>query len=258
MTFLMTFLMTWYFGRAFDDRHSRQKSTLVRRSENLMASPPRRGQCQQRRRPASCDMLPGPEIVYWVFGVSIYYSHFIVHICSYYITISGYPIWYPSFIVHFTHKYYGIPDFYITICSSGDPVFRSRKPHLWNANTLAPDLDQKNMARTSSDMVKIMGNSRKMEVYSIIAGQIIYKFLGFSGRSCLDLVTLALDQGRLAVHPWPGALWHRAGGSYVCGEPQGGMSQGQPLYITDRFYTRNEMKWVKHEYKNLEWQKHEY
>jgi hypothetical protein len=125
MTFLMTFLMTWYFGRAFDDRHSRQKSTLVRRSENLMASPPRRGQCQQRRRPASCDMLPGPEIVYWVFGVSIYYSHFIVHICSYYITISGYPIWYPSFIVHFTHKYYGIPDFISPFAHLGTQFFEA-------------------------------------------------------------------------------------------------------------------------------------
>jgi len=66
----------------------------------------------------------------------------------------------------------------------------------------APDLDQKNMARTSLDMVKIMGNSRKMEVYSIIAGQIIYKMWDFpAGRVWIWYLTLALDQGRLAVHP---------------------------------------------------------
>ena len=138
MTFLMTFLMTLYILAGLLTIDTVDNNPHFFDPKNLMVSPPRRGQCQQRRRRASCDMPPGPEIVYWVFGVSIYYSHFIVHILfilyHHIIPYQDIPFdifWYPSFIVHFTHKKTGYPRllYHHLLIPWGFPVFRGTGSH---------------------------------------------------------------------------------------------------------------------------------
>lgn len=129
-----------------------EKSTLFDDDPKIdTASPPRRGPCQQRRRPASCDMLPGPEILYCVeMGYpSIKLPFYSSYMFILYHPESGYPKFDIPLINSLwdTHKYKRVSQTFISIfflIPWGFPVFRGTGSHTQMECQYreAPDLDR--------------------------------------------------------------------------------------------------------------------